>query len=265
MMIPSKKIIAIIPARMGASRFPGKPLARILDLPMIEHVRRRVGLCELLSDVYVATCDQEIMDVVINHGGKAIMTANTHERCTDRVEEAVQGIEADIIVIVQGDEPLFIPNTINALVEPMLMIQEIRCTNLLSRLYEEEDLDDKDIVKAVLDNDCHVMYYSRAPIPYSRVNNNCPLYRQTGLAAFTKSFLHEFSNLPPTIMEIAESIDFLRILEHRFSILGVIYEQRIVGVDQPEHIKEMEAVLQNDEEQNQLYQRILNQCAKNSL
>ena len=255
-----KRIIAVIPARMGASRFPGKPLAKILGLPMIEHVRRRVGLCDVLDDVYVATCNPEIMDAVCGYGGRAIMTADTHERCTDRVEEAAQGLAADIIVIVQGDEPLFIPETINALVAPMLgdeEDEEVVCTNLLSRIEHEEDLADVNIVKAVLDRNHYVMYYSRAAIPHLRVRSNCPMYRQTGLSAFTKSFLHEFSRLVPTPMEAVESIDFLRILEHRRSILGVIYEQRTVGVDQPEHIHAIEAILNSDETQRKLYQRIL--------
>jgi len=252
-----KKVVAIIPARMAASRFPGKPLAKIMGLPMIEHVRRRVCLADILDDVFVATCDNEIKEVVQQYGGKAIMTAKTHERCTDRIEEAAREMSVDIVVIVQGDEPLFDPAVIEVLVRPMLENDSIQCTNLLSLISEINDLADVDIVKAVVDSENYVMYYSRAPIPYFRVKNDCPIYRQTGISAFRKDFLGQFSNLAPTVKEITESIDFLRILEHRHSILGVIYPQKTVGVDRASNIEEVEKILREDQVQQDFYQKIM--------
>ncbi len=252
-----RKVVAIIPARMDSSRFPGKPLAKIIDLPMIEHVRRRVCLCDIIDDVYVATCDDEIKEKVEQFGGKVIMTANTHQRCTDRIEEAARKIEVDIVIIVQGDEPLFDPAALDILVKPMLRDNSILCTNLLSAINNENDLGDVNIVKAVLDKENYVMYYSRAPIPYFRVKNNSPMYRQTGLSAFDKSFLQQFSNLPPTPKEIAESVDFLRILEHRYRILGVIYPQKTVGVDCKDDILKVEEIFKKDLVQRKIYQRIL--------
>jgi 3-deoxy-manno-octulosonate cytidylyltransferase (CMP-KDO synthetase) len=108
---PDRHIVAVIPARMGSSRFPGKPLAGILGLPMIEHVYRRTAMCDMLQDVYVATCDQEIHDVVDRFGGRAMMTSPSHERASDRVAEAAQHLQADIIVMVQGDEPMTVPRS----------------------------------------------------------------------------------------------------------------------------------------------------------
>lgn len=251
-----KKIVAIIPARMGASRFPGKPLAKILGLPMVEHVRRRVCLSKTIDEVYVATCDQEIFDTVTRHGGKAIMTKNTHERCTDRVEEAAYKTDLDIAVIVQGDEPLFEPEVLTDLVRPMLADETVNCSNLISVIRDEADLQDVDIVKTVLDESGLIMYYSRSPIPHMRVRNNCPLYRQTGVSAFTKSFLHTYTKLPPTSLEIAESVDFLRILGHRHAIKGVVYERSTVGVDRPEDVARVEEILLNDPRQKILYERI---------
>lgn len=253
-----KKIVAVIPARMGASRFPGKPLAKILGLPMIEHVRRRVALSSIIDDVYVATCDQEIFDTVAGYGGKAVMTKNTHDRCTDRVEEAVGKIDLDIAIIVQGDEPLFFPEVLSDLVQPMLIDESIPCTNLLSVIYNEDDLHDEDIVKAVLDEQGFLMFYSRSPIPYIRVRNNCPLYRQTGVSAFSRQFLHTYSNLPETALEIAESVDFLRIIGHRHPIKGVIVNDTTIGVDRPDDVQQVEKILCDDPVQNQLYKRILN-------
>ena len=112
-------VIAVIPARMASTRFPGKPLADILGLPMIEHVRRRLLLCQEIDDVIVATCDQSILDLVHNFGGKAIMTSDKHERCTDRVAEAISSISVDLVINVQGDEPLVNPEMIGPLLEPL--------------------------------------------------------------------------------------------------------------------------------------------------
>jgi 3-deoxy-manno-octulosonate cytidylyltransferase (CMP-KDO synthetase) len=252
-----RKVVAIIPARMESSRFPGKPLADILGLPMVEHVRRRVALSAAVGDVYVATCNSEILEAVERFGGKAIMTANTHERCTDRVEEAAARIHADIILIVQGDEPLLDPDMLRLLIDPILHDDSIQCVNLLSVIRDREDLLDVDIVKAVLNSDHDVMYYSRSPIPHIRADNNCAMYRQTGLSAFTKTFLRQYSNLPPTPLEIAESVDFLRILEHGYRIRGVVYGMETVGVDRYDDIQKVEKILREDREQKEIFEKIL--------
>ena len=253
----NKRIVTVIPARMGASRFPGKPLAKILGLPLVEHVRRRVLLSNIIDDVVVATCDNEIRDSIRNYGGKAVMTADTHDRCTDRVEEASQHFDADIIVIVQGDEPLFFPKILENLVTPMIKDEEIYCSNIISIIQNEADLHDIDIVKTILNKHNDVMYFSRSPIPHFRVSDNCPMYRQTGISAFTKKFLYQYSHLSPLPLEIVESVDFLRILGHGFSIRGVIDDQIMIGVDKPDDIDKVETVLKNDPKQQQYFQKIL--------
>ena len=251
-----KTVIAFIPARMQAMRFPGKPLANIRGLPMIEHVRRRVGLCPAIDDVYVATCDAAIRDAVVRHGGKAIMTASTHARCTDRIEEAARQVEVDIAVIVQGDEPLVSPDLLEALVRPLAQDDRITCANGLSVIRDERDLHNVDIVKAAVDQRGFVMYYSRSPIPHMSAHGQPPVYRQTGLSAFTKALLSQYAALPPTPLERAESIDFLRILEHRHAILGVRYDQVTVGVDRPEDIATIEQILADDPRQRAYDQQI---------
>ncbi|MFA4905552.1 MAG: 3-deoxy-manno-octulosonate cytidylyltransferase [Candidatus Margulisiibacteriota bacterium] len=250
------RVVVVVPARMAASRFPGKPLVKILDLPMIEHVRRRIQLSDIVEDVYVATCDQEIMNVVQKYGGKAIMTANTHERCTERVEEAARQIEADIVVIAQGDEPLFAPEVIEKLVAPIIKDNNIYCTNLLSVIRDREDLKDIDIVKTVINMNNEILYYSRSPLPYFRVDNKANCYRQTGISAFTKDFLSTFTSLPATPLEIAESIDFLRILEHGYRIKGITIEQQTFGVDREHDVEIVEEIIQNDPAQKSIYERI---------
>ncbi|MFH1283577.1 MAG: 3-deoxy-manno-octulosonate cytidylyltransferase [bacterium] len=248
-----KKIAAVIPARMGSSRFPGKPLAKILGLPMIEHVRRRVLLSDVIDKVYVATCDQEIMDIVNSFGGEAIMTSDTHERCTERVEEAARNIDADIIVIVQGDEPLFIPAIFKGLIEPIISNDSVVCTNLLSVIDKREDLKDVDIVKAVIDQESSILYFSRAPIPFYRVKSEARSYRQTGISAFKSDFLRQFTKLPQTPLEVAESVDFLRILEHGYKIRGVVVSQETFGVDREDDIPIIERILKNDKIQKEYF------------
>lgn len=252
----ARKVVAFIPARMGSSRFPGKPLARILDLPMVEHVRRRAALCPAVDDVVVATCDLDIVDAVTQGGGRAVMTADTHERCTDRIAEAIASVEADIAVIVQGDEPLLVPDVLTMLVEPFLKDPSVQCTNLLSVIRDPADLDDVDIVKAVVSEAGKVMYFSRAPIPHQRVEGARPMYRQTGLSAFSREYLATFSALPPTQLEIIESVDFLRIVGHGHPIEAVVFEDRTVGVDRPADVAKVEAILRDDPVQRDLYARI---------
>ncbi len=251
------RITAVIPARMASTRFPGKPLAPIAGMPMVEMVRRRVALSELVDEVFVATCDTEIAETVERHGGHAMMTADTHERCTDRVHEAAGSLDADIVVIVQGDEPLFDPDVIRMLVEPMLARPDVACTNLLSVIADEADLSDHDIVKAVCDLAGHVMYLSRAHVPFMReAGHDVPMLRQTGLSAFTATFLDVFASLAPTPLEIAESIDFLRILEHGHVLEGVVWDRPTHGVDRPEDVAAVEAALADDPFQTALHARI---------
>ena len=257
-----KKIIAIIPARLGATRFPGKPLKKILDLPLVEHVRRRVSLCNAIAEVYVATCDAEIKDAVEGFGGKVIMTLSTHERCTDRVEEAACGLQADIIVNVQGDEPLIVPHLVDELVKPLLEKEEVCATCLIYPIATSKDLEDLNTVKAVLDQNKFVMYFSRSPIPNFARGEKTRFFEQSGIMAYRKDFLHKYSSLQRTPLERSESVDMLRILEHGFKIYGVVTESITIEVDLPEHIAKVEEAIQADEMQKEFYERILTLCPR---
>jgi len=252
-----KKIIAIIPARLGSTRFPGKPLKKILDLPLVEHVRRRVSLCNAIDEVYVATCDAEIKDAVEGFGGKVIMTSSAHERCTDRIEEAATRLEADIIVNVQGDEPLISPVSIKELVMPLQEKDEILAACLIYPIANPEDLNDPNTVKAVLDKDNFVIYFSRAPIPNFKRGEKTRLLEQSGIMAYRKDFLHKYSKLPQTPLERAESVDMLRIIEHGFKIYGVITEHVTIEVDIPEHISKVEEAIMKNNAQKVFYERIV--------
>jgi len=210
---------AIIPARMGSSRFPGKPLAKICGHTMIEHVLRRVSLAKLLDAVVVATCDREIADEVERCGGRAVMTSDKHERCTDRIEEAADQVGGDIIVNIQGDEPFVTPEMIDLAVAPMLNDSSLVCTNLMSRITDIETLDDPNEVKVVFDLKMDALYMSRAPIPSLKKGGAFDhAWKQVCVIPFTNAFLHQFSKLEPTPLEIRESVDMMRAIEHGFKV-----------------------------------------------
>ena len=251
-------ITVVIPARMASSRYPGKPLAEILGLPMVEHVRRRSLLARGVDLVAVATCDEAIKSAVEAFGGHAIMTKDTHERCTDRVEEAMQALPGDIVAMVKGDEPLLNPMAISQVVQPLLDDPELDVVNLLSPLESAEDYANPNIVKAVCDRRGNVIYLSRAAVPYFRVTADVPVYRQTGIMAFRASFLPAFSAMPETALEIAESVDMLRLLEHGVRIRGVIAGYVTIGVDRPSDVALVESVLRQDPAQRALDEQIRN-------
>ncbi len=249
-------ITAVIPARMASSRYPGKPLVLILGLSMIEHVRRRALLARGIDRVVVATCDAAIWDAVQAEGGEAVMTADTHERCTDRVAEAMRSLPGDIVAIVQGDEPLLLPDALSQVVAPLINDPSLNCSNLLSPLSSDADLENTDVVKAVCDQRGNLIYLTRGAVPCFRKRVPVPVYRQTGIMAFRTSFLHQYSELPETPLEKAESIDMLRVLEYGMRIAGVLTDYATLGVDRPSDVPPVERLLREDDVQRALYEQV---------
>ena len=241
------KIIAVIPARMGSTRFPGKPLADILGLPMVEHVRRRVALSPIFSDVVVATCDQEIMNVVIDSGGHAVMTAATHQRCTDRIAEVAENSDADIIINVQGDEPLVHPEMFIPLVAPLKNNPSLNCVNLMRVITKEEEYLNQNVVKVVFDMKDNALFFSREPLPSGKMTT-VPFdkYKQLGVIAFLKEFLLKFTQFEPTPLEVIESNDMLRIIENGYTVRMVKSEFPLVGVDTPADIEKVKKIMETD-------------------
>lgn len=250
-------ITVVIPARMASSRYPGKPLALILGLPLVEHVRRRALLAQGVDLVAVATCDESIRETVEACGGCAVMTKDTHERCTDRVEEAMQRLPGEIVAMVQGDEPLLIPEAVSQVIQPLLDDPSLDVVNLLSPLESPDDYANSNIVKAVCDRRGNVIYLTRAPVPFFRQQVAVPVYRQTGIMAFRAAFLPRFSALPETALEKAESVDMLRVLEHGIRIRGVVAGYTTLGIDRPGDVELVESVLRRDPVQRALFERIL--------
>jgi 3-deoxy-manno-octulosonate cytidylyltransferase (CMP-KDO synthetase) len=240
---------------MASSRYPGKPLELIMGLPLVEHVRRR-SLLAGSNLVVVATCDIDIKEATEKFGGRAVMTRDTHERCTDRIEEAMENLPGDIVVMVQGDEPLLMPEAINAVAAPLLADPTLPIVNLLSPLQSKEDYENPNIVKAVCKLNGDVIFFTRSSIPFFREQIEVPVYRQTGIMAFRKEALNQFSALPATALEKAESVDMLRAIEHGMRIAGVVADYPTIGVDKPSDVLLVESVLATDTVQQELFKSI---------
>jgi 3-deoxy-manno-octulosonate cytidylyltransferase (CMP-KDO synthetase) len=244
-------ILALIPARMGSSRFPGKPMALILGKPMIGHVYERVAKSPMLATTAVATCDQEIFDYIQSIGGTAVMTADTYERASDRCAEALLKLEQannthyDIVVMVQGDEPMTHPDMIAEAVQPMLDDPTIQVVNLLGEIKDVVEFEDRNCIKVVCDLQRNAMYFSREPIPTRCKIDNIPMGKQVCIIPFRRNYLIEYTRLAPTPLEIAESVDMMRILEHGMKVRMVPTKHNTQAVDTPDDLKKVQRLMQD--------------------
>lgn len=246
-------IVGIIPARMASSRFPGKPLAKIHGIPMVGHVYFRSKMSQILSEVYVATCDREIYHYIESVGGKPVMTRDTHERASDRAAEAMIKIEkesntrVDIAVMIQGDEPMIYPEMIDEAVKPMMADQSITVVNLMVPLKTKKEHNNPNIVKVVVDKSGFALYFSREPIPSGKkAASKVPMRKQVCVIPFRRDFLIKFNNLAPTPLEIIESVDMLRVLEHGYKVKMVLSKYVTYSVDTREDLVFVTKIMAND-------------------
>lgn len=244
-------ILALIPARMGSSRFPGKPMVPINGKPMIGHVYERVAKSPFLSATAVATCDQEIFDYVQSLGGTAVMTSKAHERASDRCAEALLLLEEmnkthyDIVVMIQGDEPLTHANMIAEAVKPMLEDSQISVVNLLGEIKDNSEFEDRNCIKVVHDLKYDAMYFSREPIPTRYKVDNVPMGKQVCVIPFRRDYLLKYTSLSPTPLEIAESVDMMRVLEHGMKVRMVPTKYQTQSVDTPDDLIRVELLMRN--------------------
>jgi 3-deoxy-manno-octulosonate cytidylyltransferase (CMP-KDO synthetase) len=243
-------ILALIPARMGSSRFPGKPMAPILGKPMIGHVYERVAQSPMLAMTAVATCDKEIFDYIQSIGGTAVMTADTYERASDRCAEALLKLEAmhgtryDIVVMVQGDEPMTHPDMIAEAVQAMVDDPAVQVVNLLGEIKSATEFEDRNCIKVVCDLQLNALYFSREPIPTRCKSDNIPMSKQVCIIPFRRDYLLEYTRLAPTPLEIAESVDMMRVLEHGMKVRMVPTRHNSQAVDTPDDLKRVERLMQ---------------------
>lgn len=243
------RVIVGIPARLGASRFPGKPLASICGMPMIEHVCRRALLADEVDEVFVATCDEEIRDVTEALGVRTVMTDAEIPRPGLRVAAAcsVLGIEDhDIVVVVQGDEPLVHPEMIKSAGEYLLDHPSVDMGTLVGHATREEWLDPNE-VKVVVDQDDRILYMSRAPIPSNERGESHNALKQVAIMPFRMHMLHRFQTLPMLNLEVVESVELLRALENGIPIAAIHTPHPNVSVDTPQGLAEAEAMMATDQ------------------
>ena len=245
-------IIAILPARMNSSRFPGKPMKKIHDMPMIGHCFFRSKLSNKLSGSYVATCDYEIFDYIESIGGHPIMTSNNHERASDRAAEAMLVIEKDtgekidIVVMIQGDEPMVTPSMIDKSLEPFVD-QEVNVVNLMAQIMSNEEFKDPNEVKVVVDNNSNAIYFSREPIPSRKKGViNVPMLKQVCVIPFRRDYLIRFNALEETPLEKIESVDMMRIIENGEQIKMVKIDEITFSVDTPEDLERVQSAMKDD-------------------
>jgi 3-deoxy-manno-octulosonate cytidylyltransferase (CMP-KDO synthetase) len=243
------KVFAFIPARYHSTRFPGKPLARICGKPMIQYVYERAVSCRELSEVYVATEDRRILRCVLEFGGKCILTDPNHLSGTDRICEAALSVgvgEGDVVVNVQGDQPLFHPSIIPQLFLPFEEDPSLLMTTLKRKIVDQAEVLNPNHVKVVTDRDGFALYFSRSPIPHFRDGDGKgTFYKHLGFYAFRMAFLSRFTRLPEGELESAEKLEQLRALEHGFRIKVLETDYGSMDVDIPSDIGKVEEALKS--------------------
>ena len=234
---------------MASTRFPGKPLAPILDKPMIAHVWEAVTACDLVTRTVVATCDDEIAAYVRSIGGDTIMTSDRHERASDRCAEALAAVEEqerdqyDIVVMIQGDEPMTRPEMIGTALQPMIEDETIQVVNLVADINDAEEFEDRNCIKVVSDLAGNALYYSREPIPTRSKGSGGGRYKQVCIIPFRRDYLLEYVNLDPTPLEVAEAVDMMRVLEHGGCVRMVPTRHKTYAVDVPADLLRVEQLL----------------------
>ena len=230
------RTLCVIPARYASTRLPGKPLADICGKPMICRVWERARRAEKPERVIVATDDQRIYDAVRKDGGEAMLTRADHPTGTDRLAEVAQAHAAvDLIVNVQGDEPLIEPSVLDELIALFEADENLQMATVMTRMEDEEEQKNPNNVKVVVDKLGYALYFSRSLLPYPRAAA-APVYKHIGIYAYRRDFLLHYARLAPTPLEKAESLEQLRALENGYGIRVLETASRFIGVDTPEDL-----------------------------
>ena len=233
-----RKILGVIPARFSSTRFPGKVLALIAGKTMLQHVYERAARSTYLTSILIATDDDRVYSAAKNFGARVRMTRSDHLSGTDRVAEAASAVDAEIIVNIQGDEPLIDPAAIDAAILPMVHEPELVMGTLKKRIEDACEITDPNVVKVVTNHAGDAIYFSRCAIPFEREKSvNTPYFKHIGLYAYRRTFVPIFAALPPTPLEVAESLEQLRALEHGYRIHAVLTDIESVEVDTPEDLE----------------------------
>ena len=252
------KIVAMIPAHLASVRFPRKILFPFHGLPMIEHVRRRALLFNAISDVYVATCDEEIANVVLEFGGKVIMTSNMHTNGTSRIAEAIKEVDCTHVVLLQGDEPLLLPAHLEVFVKAIEANPIGDAWNATGPIECEEELDRHSFVKCVVSKSARILYCFRRTPCFSQFEIQQLFVRKIlGIIAYRKKFLLNLAMLPPALVEQAEFIEQMRIIENGFSLQSVSVSPSLPSVNEFGEVETVLNYIQQNAEQRSFLEKIL--------
>jgi 3-deoxy-manno-octulosonate cytidylyltransferase (CMP-KDO synthetase) len=238
--LPQKRITAvgIIPVRYESTRFRGKVLADIGGKPMIQHVWEKAKKAVLLDELIVAADDERVISAVRSFGGKAVLTSVDHQSGTDRINEAVQNLKTDVVINIQSDEPMLVPAMIDALVTALSEDKNLLMATFRKKINDQDQINDPNIVKVVVDSKNFAMYFSRTSIPFSHsASAAATYYKHIGLYGYTKYFLSVFSKLPVSSLETFEGLEQLRALENGYKIKVLETQHDTVGVDTPEDLE----------------------------
>ncbi len=244
-------VICIIPARYQSSRFEGKPLADICGKPMIQHVYEKAAGVDMVSSVTVATDSRDIFDRVQEFGGKAVMTSENHRSGTDRIAEVAEILgldDSDIVVNIQGDQPLFEPGQIEEVARPLIDDSSLEFSTLIYKIQREEEIHHPNAVKVVFDRDHYALYFSRSTVPYDRDGKEPVLYyKHHGIYGYRRSFLRVFTSLETGVLERIEALEQLRALEngYRIKVVETLYDS--VEVDTPEELERVRAIIAGED------------------
>ena len=234
------KLIAMIPARYGATRFPAKLMQDLCGKPVIVHTYQRVADTNLFDQVYVVTDDDRIENAIREVGGKVIRSQKEHNSGSDRLAEASKDLEVDIIVNVQGDEPFTDKENLQKVIDIFAndSQQNIAVASLMERITNSEDIANPNNVKVVVNKFNEALYFSRSVIPFPRDPNTAvPYYKHIGIYAYRKDALQQFTQLPPSLLEETEKLEQLRYLENGFKIRLAVTDSPTIGIDTPEDLE----------------------------
>lgn len=241
------KVSVVIPARYASTRFEGKPLAMLLGKPMIQHVFERSLEAKGVDSVIVATDDVRIFDAVKGFGGEAFMTSSDHSTGTDRLAEVALGLDSDLIVNVQGDEPLISPQMIESAIDALKDSPLASMSTLKYKITDVDDINSPSVVKVVVDRDDFALYFSRHAIPFNRdgaTGSDMPAYyKHVGLYVYRRDFLRKFAGMDSTPLENAEKLEQLRAIENGYRIKVATTEYDTIGVDEPQDLIKAEEIL----------------------
>jgi len=242
-------VIGVIPARYSSARFEGKVLADILGKPMIQWVYERAKEALLLDDLIIACDDESVASRAREFGAKAVMTSKAHTCGTDRIIEVINPLDVKIVINIQADEPLIHPTMIDAVAQALLDEAQVSMATIMKKIENEQEFNDPNVVKVVVDKNNFALYFSRAPIPHRAYNSEdkSPVYyKHIGLYGYTKDFLFIYKNLPVSNLEKIECLEQLRVLEEGFRIKVIETKFDTVGVDTPEDLEKVKLYLKKE-------------------